>query len=104
MTECNLCGTVMIQLQGWDFKLDVCLNHEPPHFISQNWCQDAKNEDRELREHEIALINDRAIALGKRLTVVNTPKEIWTAVICFLFGGWKPEIDERITKVRGEHL
>ena len=104
MTVCNLCGQPMIELSGWDFKRDVCLNHEPPHFISQDWCCDPKYEDRELQEWEKKLINDRADALAKRLTVVKSPKEIWAVVLGFFSGGWNPEIDERITKVKGEHL
>ena len=94
----------MIQLSSWDFKRDVCLNHDPPHFVSQDWCHDPTYEDRELQPSEIKLIDERAAALAKRLIVVDNPKEVWSIVLMFLFGGWNPEIDERITKVKGEHL
>lgn len=105
MTNCNICGQPMIQLCGWDFKQDVCLNHEPTaHFINHNWGEEITYEDRALYPDEISLIENRATTLQRRLNVVKNPKEIWTVVLSFLDGSWSPEIDERITMKKGEHL
>lgn len=94
----------MIELRPHDFQLHVCLNHLPPHFKSSPWCHPVTYEDRMLTEYERKLIADRKMALQKRLTVVETPREVWSVVLMFLSGGFNPEIDERVTKVKGEHL
>lgn len=101
---CDLCGMPLFQLQPHDFWLGVCFNHEPPRFCSRPWCNPEHNESRSLREWELEEIMRRFNSLKQRLTVVSTPKEIIAVVGCFEGGGGIPNIDERITRKKGEHL
>lgn len=96
MTDCDKCGQPMIELSGWDFKHDMCLNHDPPHHIFQNWCDKGHAEDRELLDWENDEIAKRKDLLEKRLKVVKTPREVWSVVLLFLYNGFNPEIDGRI--------
>lgn len=106
MTNCPECGLEMLQLQGWDFLKCICFNpvHKEPLVYQQTWCCDPKITHRQLSHHEQEIIDKRKEALTKRLSVVQSNWELMSVINCFRSGGWTPEIDERITKVKGEHL
>jgi hypothetical protein len=104
--HCDLCGIELFELQGHDFWLGVCFNptHEKPRFGSFPWCNPHHYETRDLSEHESDLILKRKDDLAKRLQVVYTNWELISIVHCFSNGGFLPEVDERITKVKGKYL
>lgn len=96
----------MFELRPHDFKLEVCVNpsHGTPIFVSAPWCNTQEIFTRNLLHYEQQIIDERKTALIKRLGVVKTNWELMQAISCFYFGGWNPEVDERIIGKKGEHL
>ena len=104
--HCDLCGMELFELQPHDFWLGVCFNpiHHKPRFGSFPWCNPHHYETRDLRQHEISEIERRKTALELRLKVVRNYWELISVINCFQSSGFIPEIDERITQIKGEHL